>query len=95
MKDPRSIIQLPIVTEKTTDLKNTNWYVFSVSRKANKKEIKDSIEKIFNVKVEKVRTLTTTGKTVKRLGRVVGKRSTVKKAYVKLNEGVIELFEGV
>lgn len=95
MRDPRSIIKIPVVTEKTTDLREDNWYVFSVDRKANKNEIKDSIEKIFKVKVDKVRTLITTGKTIKRFGRPVGKRSAVKKAYIKLKEGSIELFEGV
>ena len=95
MKDPRTVIKVPLVTEKTSDLRELNWYVFSVDRNATKNEIKDSIEKIFNVKVDKVRTLTTAGKVVKRFGRKVGKRSAVKKAYVKLREGTIELFEGV
>lgn len=95
MKDPRDIVKAPLVTEKSTDVKEDNWYVFSVDRKSNKKEIKDSVEKVFNVKVDKVRTLVTPGKVVKRYGREVGKRSAVKKAYVKLKEGSIELFEGV
>lgn len=95
MKNPRDIIKTPLVTEKSTDVKENNWYVFSVDRKSNKSEIKDSVEKIFGVKVEKVRTLVTPGKVVKRYGRDVGKRSAVKKAYVKLKEGTIELFEGV
>lgn len=95
MKDPRDIVKAPLVTEKSTEVKEDNWYVFSVDRKSNKKEIKDSVEKVFNVKVDKVRTLVTPGKVVKRYGREVGKRSAVKKAYVKLKEGSIELFEGV
>ena len=95
MKDPRTVIKLPVVTEKTTDLREFNWYVFSVDRRATKNEIKDSVEKIFNVKVDKVRTLTTAGKVVKRFGRKVGKRPAVKKAYIKLKEGTIELFEGM
>ena len=95
MKDPRQVIKLPLLTEKSTDLKDINWYVFSVDRKATKNDIRDSIEKIFNVKVEKVRTLTTAGKVVKRFGRKVGKRQAVKKAYIKLKEGSIELFEGI
>ncbi|NIP30699.1 MAG: 50S ribosomal protein L23 [Candidatus Dadabacteria bacterium] len=95
MKDPRSIIKLPVITEKSTDIREDNWYVFSVDRKSNKKEIKDSIEKVFGVKVDKVRTLVTPGKVVKRFGRPVGRRTSVKKAYVKLKEGEIELFEGV
>ena len=51
MKDPRTIIKIPLVTEKSTDMKEKDWYVFSVDKRANKNEIKDSIEKIFNVKV--------------------------------------------
>lgn len=95
MKDPREIIKRPLVTEKSTDVKENEWYVFAVDRKANKSEIKDSVEKIFDVKVDRVRTLVTPGKIVKRYGRVTGKRPAVKKAYVKLKEGTIELFEGV
>jgi len=95
VKDPRYIIKTPLITEKSTDLRESGWYLFTVDTKANKVEIRDSIEKIFNVKVDKVRTLTTSGKKVKRMGRVVGKRSSVKKAYVKLKEGEIQLFEGV
>ena len=95
MKDPRSIIKHPLVTEKSSDLKEVNWYVFKVDMRANKKEIGNSVEKIFNVKVEKVRTLTKPGKSVKRFGRKVGRSSPLKKAYVKLKEGNIEFFEGV
>lgn len=95
MKSPRTVIKLPLLTEKTTNLRELNWYVFSVDRKATKNQIKDSVEKIFKVKVEKVRTLTTAGKVVKRLGKKIGKRSPMKKAYIKLKEGTIEFFEGV
>ena len=95
MKDPRQIIKRPLVTEKSSDMREVNWYVFSVDKRCNKIEIKDAIEKIFGVKVEKVRTLITTGKTVKRMGRIAGRKSSMKKAYVKLKEGTIELFEGV
>lgn len=95
MKEPRDIIKSPLVTEKSTDVKEDNWYVFEVDRKTNKSQIKDSVEKIFNVKVDRVRTLVTPGKVVKRYGKGVGRRSAIKKAYVKLKEGTIELFEGV
>ncbi len=95
MKDPRSVIKLPLITEKSTEAKENGWYVFSVDRKSNKKEIQDSIEKIFGVRVDKVRTLVLPGKRVKRLGRPVGKRPAIKKAYIKLREGEINLFEGV
>ena len=53
------------------------------------------MEKIFGVKVDKVRTLVTTGKKVKRMGRLAGRKSSIKKAYVKLREGTIEFYEGV
>ena len=95
MKDPRKVIKLPHVTEKSTEMKENDWYVFSVDKKANKNEIKDSVEKIFNVKVDKVRTLLTAGKPVKKFGRKIGKRSSIKKAYIKLREGSIEYFEGM
>lgn len=95
MKDPRHIIKRPLVTEKSSDLRELNWYVFAVDKASNKNEIRDAVEKIFNVKVGKVRTLITTGKKVKRMGRIAGKRSSIKKAYVQVKEGVIELFEGV
>ena len=95
MKDPRQIIKRPLVTEKSSDVREKNWYVFSVDKRSNKQEIKDAVEKIFKVKVGKVRTLVTTGKTVKRFGRIAGRRQSIKKAYVELKEGIIELFEGV
>jgi large subunit ribosomal protein L23 len=95
LKDPRNIIKRPIVTEKSTELKNHRWYVFAVDKRANKKEIMNAVEKIFNVKVDKVRTLIRPGKFVKRFGREVGRGSPLKKAYVKLKEGTIEFFEGV
>jgi large subunit ribosomal protein L23 len=95
LKDPRRIIRHPLVTEKSSDLKEASWYVFAVDRSANKREISYAVEKIFKVKVDKVRTLTKAGKSVKRFGRKVGKSSSEKKAYVKLKEGTIELFEGV
>lgn len=95
MKDPRQIIKRPLVTEKSSDSREKNWYVFSVDKRSNKQEIKDAIEKIFKVKVGKVRTLVTTGKKVKRFGRIVGKKQSLKKAYIEIKEGTIEIFEGV
>jgi large subunit ribosomal protein L23 len=95
LKDPRQIIKRPWVTEKSSDSREKNWYVFSVDKRSNKQEIKDAIEKIFKVKVGKVRTLVTTGKKVKRFGRTVGKKQSLKKAYIEIKEGTIEIFEGV
>lgn len=95
MKDPRQIIKRPLVTEKSSDMREVDWYVFSVDKRSNKVEIRDAVEKIFGVKVDKVRTLVTAGKPVKRMGRLTGRRSSIKKAYVKLKEGTIEFYEGV
>jgi large subunit ribosomal protein L23 len=95
LREPREIIKSPLITEKSSAIKDIGWYIFAVDGKANKKEIKDSVESLFKVKVYKVRTLILTGKSVKRLGRISGRRSPLKKAYVKLREGKIEFFEGV
>jgi len=95
LKEPREIIKRPLITEKSSGIKEINWYIFSVDRKANKKEIKDAVENVFKVKVDSVRTLVLPGKKVKRFGRVVGQKTAIKKAYVKLKEGKIEFFEGV
>ena len=86
MNNYRDIIKAPIITEKTSDLQNNNTVVFSVDTKANKTQIKQAIEKIFNVKVENVNTVNVKPKK-KRVGRYVGKTNKVKKAIVKLKEG--------
>ena len=87
MENYRNIIKAPIITEKTADLaQNTNTYTFSVDTKANKTQIKQAIEALFNVKVESVNTINVQPKK-KRVGRYVGKTNKVKKAIVKLKEG--------
>lgn len=87
MNNYRDIIKAPIITEKSADLaQNKNTYVFSVAVSANKTQIKQAIEKIFNVKVENVNTVNVKPKK-KRVGRYVGKTNRVKKAIVKLSEG--------
>lgn len=80
------IIKAPVVTEKTNNLASENVYVFKVDKKANKTEIKQVIEKKFNVKVESVNTVNVSGKK-RRVGRYTGYTSSYKKAYVKLKEG--------
>lgn len=94
--DPRTIIIKPIVTERTTMLKDAeNKVAFRVQRDANKIEIKKAVEKIFNIKVKNVHTINYLGKK-KRLGRYQGKRSDWKKAIVTLHEGhSIEFLEGI
>ena len=94
---PQKIILAPVITEKTTKLKESdNLLCFRVARDANKIEIKRSIEALFSVKVATVRTAHIRGK-MKRMGKLEGKRPNWKKAYVKLRPGekMIEYFEGV
>ena len=96
MKNARSIIMKPLVTEKGSHVRETeNKYLFSVAVTANKIEIKRAVEEIFNVKVKSVKTATVHGK-VKRLGVYSGKRPDWKKAVVTLEPGqTIDLFEQV
>jgi large subunit ribosomal protein L23 len=86
-KSPYHIILAPVVTEKATDLQREGVYLFKVPLSATKIEIKRAVEELFDVKVEKVRTLRTKPHTRKWRGRVVGKTSPWKKAMVKLKEG--------
>jgi len=91
----RDILIKPIVTEKSTALMAEGKYTFKVPLNANKYQIRDAVEEIFNVKVAAVSTMRVEGKK-KRVGRFEGKRSDWKKAIVTLKEGeTIELFEGV
>ena len=90
MKDARDIIKRPVITENSADLMSEKKYTFEVSPKANKTEIKDAVEVIFGVKVEKVNTMNVKGK-FKRMGRYGGYRSDRKKAIVQLTEDSKEL----
>ena len=93
--DARDILIKLIVTEKSTALMAEGKYTFKVPLNANKYQIRDAVEEIFNVKVAAVSTMRMEGKK-KRMGRFEGKRSDWKKAIVTLKEGeTIELFEGV
>jgi large subunit ribosomal protein L23 len=97
VKDRHSIIVRPVITEKSTTLKDKNREIcFEVSKDANKSEIKKAVEQLFKTKVESVRTQNKIGK-VRRVGRNSGKTKDWKKAYVKLKEGekMIEYFEAV
>jgi len=87
VKNLYDVIKKPILTEKTTIQKEeANKITFEVDRKANKIEIKQSVEKIFKVKVFDVNTMTVRGK-LKRVGRFSGKRPDWKKAVVTLKPG--------
>jgi len=81
------IILGPVVAEKASRVaEENNQVVLKVLPNANKLEIKHAVETLFEVKVESVSTVNVKGKT-KRTGRIFGKRSDWKKAYVTLAEG--------
>ena len=91
------IIRRPLVTEKSTTLReDSNIIAFEVDPKANKIQVKDAVEKLFNVKVEEVRLFNVRGK-MKRMGRFEGKRRDWRKAYVRLKAGekAPDFIEGV
>ncbi len=96
MKNPHDIIIRPIITERSMEDMAEKKYTFKVDKRANKIEIKNAVEEIFNVKVEKVNIMNMVGK-VKRMGRYEGKRADWKKAIVKLTEDSkeIQFFEGM
>ena len=109
MRPPQTIIKRPLMTEKSTRLRETGGassaaaegetyaqkLVFEVARDANKSEIRSAIQSLFKVTVTDVHTLVIRGK-VKRVGRFEGQRPSWKKAVVTLKAGDnIEFFEGV
>ena len=87
------VLKKPVLTEKSLLLQqNENKYTFDVDVNTNKTEVKVAVEKMFDVKVEKVNIMNVKPKT-KRMGRYVGKTNRRKKAIVKLKEGYsINLF---
>ena len=86
--DPRhyDVIVSPVITEKATNLSELNKVVFRVAPDATKPQIKEAVERLFDVKVLAVNTLVTKGKEKIFRGRK-GRRSDVKKAIVTLAEG--------
>ena len=109
MRAPQNIIKRPLLTEKSTTLRETGGsdyvfeegdefaqkVVFEVARDANKIEIRQAVESLFGVKVTKVHTMIQRGK-LRRVGRYIGRLSARKKAIVTLAAGdSIEFFEGV
>jgi large subunit ribosomal protein L23 len=95
--EPQHVIRRPLITEKSTRLKEaSNTICFEVNRDANKIEIAKAVTALFGVKVADVRVANRVGK-LKRMGRFLGRRKAWKKAYVRLVEGEkpIEFFEGV
>ena len=95
MRSPREVVIRPLLTEKSTILKeNQNQVLFQVAPDANKVEIRHAIETIFNVKVRDVRTIVMEGK-LKRMGKHEGRRPGWKKAIISLQPGhKIDLVEG-
>jgi len=95
MKPLYEIIRKPLISEKANLLKEDSRVVtFEVDRGANKIEIKQAVEKAFDVKVKAVNTIQFRGKT-KRVGANLGQRNNWKKAYVTLEEGQNIDFYGV
>ncbi len=96
MKTPYDVVIAPVITETSMMGMSEKKYTFKVHADANKTEIKDAIEAIFDVTVDKVNTMNVKGKK-KRQGRFVGYTSSWKKAIIKLTDDSkeIEFFEGM
>jgi large subunit ribosomal protein L23 len=95
--DYTQILRKPVVTEKSTDLKDEyNQVAFFVADKANKIEIKRAVEEAFQVNVLGVKIVRVKPRLKKRFGRVLGRKTGYKKAYIQLSpEDKINYFEGV
>ena len=96
MKTAQDIIIAPLITEKSMSGIADKKYAFKVAKDANKYDIKDAVEKLFNVKVEKVNTINMRGH-VRRMGRYEGTTPAWKKAVVTLKKDSkpIEFFDGL
>ena len=82
-----NVLVAPVISEKSTLVgEQANQYVFKVSKRANKEDVKNAVELFFNVSVTAVQILNRKGKE-KRYGRTVGRRVNEKKAYVSLKQG--------
>jgi large subunit ribosomal protein L23 len=95
-KDPHDVIIRPVLSEKAYDGIPDKRYTFEVEKTANKIEIKQALEAIFPIKVERVNTTRTQGK-IKRQGKTSGRTPEVKKAFVilKADSKTIEFFDGM
>lgn len=96
--DYQEILRRPLITEKNTRIMEMNQYTFEVAPDANKIQIKEAVERTFNVKVKKVNTMNVRGKPRRRIRRrgrlpVMGREASWKKAIVTLEPGyTIDLF---
>ena len=93
VKDPRDVLIAPVVSEKSYSLMDQGQYIFQVTPDANKIEIRQAIESIFDVKVASVNTINRAGKR-KRTRFGWGQRNSTKRAVVTLSEGTIDIFGG-
>ncbi|MDP9298369.1 MAG: 50S ribosomal protein L23 [Actinomycetota bacterium] len=94
MKSPRDVVVRPVVSEKSYAGIERNTYTFVVRPDANKTEIKQAVQSIWDVRVVSVNTMNRRGK-LKRRGFTKGRRPDEKRAVVTLAEGdAIEIFEG-
>ena len=92
---PYEVLRRPLVTEKNTSMQVGGKYVFEIDKRANKKQIKEAVERSYNVNVVSVNVMNVEGK-MRRMGRNQIKEPSWKKAIITLQSGqTIELFEGV
>jgi len=90
--DPYQVVIKPLITEKGTAQNEENQYAFHVHNRANKQQIREAVQKIYEVRVLKVRTMKRLGK-ARRTGRTLGRTAAMKKAVVTLHaEDHIDLF---
>ena len=93
---PLEVLRRPMITEKGTRLGGENKYVFEVNRGSNKPQIKEAVEKAFDVNVLHVNVINVRGKSKIRRGRRTTRRPDWRKAVVTLApDDKIELFEGL
>ena len=92
--DARDIIKRPVITERSSDIMAEKKYTFEVDVRANKTQVKDAVQEIFGVKVEKVNIMNYKGK-FKRMGKHAGYTNKRRKAIVTLTQDSkdIEIFE--
>ncbi|MFH1187547.1 MAG: 50S ribosomal protein L23 [bacterium] len=94
-KDAYKILIKPLISEKASEASKLNQYIFIVSKKANKPEVKKAVEAVYGIKPIKVNIINTQGKKV-RFGRSFGKKKDWKKAIVTLPKGKsIQIYEGI
>jgi large subunit ribosomal protein L23 len=99
MKDPHQVIKKPLITEKSTILRDSHKYAFVVDMKANKSEIRKAAEEMFDLKgkILHINTMQVQGKPKEQLFRHRhGRRPNWKKAIITVREGTtIQIFEGI